>query len=247
MVEINVRVETNAFRRSLSNLEARQAPFAIALALTRTAQDVRANTISRMQRVLDRPTRFTLNAFKVVPARKNDPTAVVGFRSFTRTAAGVRSYLEPVEFGGPRPPKRFEVLLRQAGILDADEFTVPARGTRLNASGNVAASRYVQILSQLRAFNSAGFSANETARSRARAKPTRTRFFAVTKDGALPRGIYERTGRRGAKAVFIFVKQPTYRAILGFRQIAETTTALRLPVNLESAMAQAIASARLNE
>ena len=82
-LEIDLRVDAKQFTRGLSRLERREAPFAIALALTRTAQEIRKNTVKRMGRVLDRPTRFTLNAFKVVPARKKDPVAIVGFRTFT--------------------------------------------------------------------------------------------------------------------------------------------------------------------
>lgn len=248
---ISVKMEANAFRRGLTNLEAVQAPFAIALGLTRTAQDVRVATIKRMERVLDRPTRFTLNAFRVKPATKRHHEASVGFREFTQTSVGFRSYLEPLEFGGKRPAKRFEIRLRQAGVLGQDEFAVPARGARLNRSGNIPASRIVQILSQLKAFRTAGFDANETDRSRKRAGASRARYFAVKSGGksGLTPGVYERRGRkqREARAVLIFVKQPTYRAILGFRALAKTVSEARIGPNMRAALDHAIATAKLKD
>lgn len=251
-VTISVKIEAEAFRKSLNDLERRQAPFAIALGLTRTAQDVRQATIARMKRVLDRPTRFTLNAFRVSPATKRNPEASVGFREFTQTSVGFRSYLEPLEFGGKRPPKRFETLLRQKGVMRSDEFAVPARGLKLNRHGNIPASRIVQILSQLQAFNTAGFDANETEDSRKRAGENRARFFAVPsrrreRVGGLAPGIYQRTGakKRKAKAILIFVRQPTYRAILGFRATARTVTERNLPGNMRAALDHAIATAKL--
>ena len=132
-----------------------------------------------------------------------------------------------------------------------DEFAVPARGARLNRYGNIPASRVVQILSQLQAAGGSGFDANETDRSRRRAGKSRTRYFAIGGRGnrrqALPRGIYERRGKkqRKAKGVMMFVKRPVYRAVLGFRSGAQKTSAARLPVNLRRAMDQAIRTSRL--
>ena len=249
--ELELRFDARRWTRGLSRLERREAPFALALGLTRTAQDIRGNTVRRMGRVLDRPTRFTLNAFKVVPARKTRPVAIVGFRTFSATSVGNRSYLEPLEFGGPRPPKRFEKRLRRVGVMREDEFAVPARGFRLNRFGNIPASRIVQILSQLQAAGGSGFDANETDKSRKRAGKSRTRYFAVggrsNRRQGLPRGIYQRTGRkqRKVKGVMMFVRRPTYRAILGFNDGARKTSQARLRVNINRAMEQAVRSSRL--
>ena len=248
-IDIDVRLEAREFRRNLTRLERREFPFAMARALTRTAGDVKTNTIKRMQRILDRPSRFTLNAFRVVPAKKTNLVARVGFREFTQTAAGFGSYLEPLEFGGPRPAKRFEKRLRNAGIMRGNEFAVPARGVRLNRFGNITGARHVQILSQLQAFNTSGFNANETARSRKRAGPSRVRYFAVSsksnRKNALPAGIYERRKNGKVKAVFIFVRQPTYRPILRFREGAEKTVSARLPINFRRSFDDAVRTSRL--
>jgi hypothetical protein len=248
-IDINVRVEARQFKRSLTRLEKRELPFATALALTTTAKDVQKNTVKRLSRVLDRPTRFTLGAFRVLPATKRKLVAKVGFREFTQTSVGFRSYLEPLEYGGKRPPKRFEKRLRAIGVMRADEFAVPARGFRLNRYGNIPASRFVQILSQLRAFNDAGYDANETSRSRQRAGKGRARYFAVRSTSNqktnLPPGIYERRAKGKVKGVMMFVKQPVYRAVLGFHDGAEKTVRARLPINFRRAMDRALRTSKL--
>lgn len=248
-INIDVRVEAKQFKRSLTELEKRQLPFATALALTMTAKDVQKNTVKRLQRVLDRPTRFTLNAFRVLPATKRNLVAKVGFREFTQTSAGFRSYLEPLEYGGKRPPKRFEKRLRAIGVMRSDEYAVPAKGFRLNRYGNIPASRFVQILSQLQAFNDAGYDANETETSRKRAGKGRARYFAVrsgsNRKTNLPPGIYERRAKGKVKGVMMFVRQPTYRAVLGFHDGARKTVRARLPINFRTAMDRALRTAKL--
>lgn len=249
--KIDVKVEAAAFKRSLTALEKREFPYAAARALTFTAKDVQKNTVKRMQRVLDRPTRFTLNAFRVLPAKKNYLVAEVGFREFTSTSAGFRSYLEPLEYGGPRPPKRFEKRLRAAGVMRNDEFAVPSRynGVKRDRYGNIPASVVVKVLSQLSAFNDAGYDANETSKSRKRAGAVRSRYFVFgekrNKKGDLPRGIYEVVSKDRLRAVFIFVKQPVYRAMLGFRELSDKTTRDRLPINFRLAMDHALKTSRL--
>lgn len=247
--KIDVKVEAAAFKRSLTALEKREFPYAAARALTFTAKDVQKNTVKRMQRVLDRPTRFTLGAFRVLPAKKNYLVAEVGFREFTSTSAGFRSYLEPLEYGGPRPPKRFEKRLRAIGVMSDSEYAVPAKGFRLNAYGNIPSSRFVQILSQLKAFNDAGYDANQTAASKKRAGARRAQYFAVSsrsnRKSKLPPGIYERRAKGRVKGVMMFVKRPVYRAVLGFRDGAEKTTRARLPINFRRSMDVALKTSRL--
>ena len=256
--QVDVRLEAAAFKRGLSDLEKRQLPFATALALTSTAFEIRQNTIRRMGRVFDRPTRHTLKGVSVVKATKTTLQALVGFGfpggSGSRGEAlflddSPHAYLLPQEYGGKRPAKRFEKRLRAIGVMRPDEFAVPAKGFRLNAYGNIPAARFVQILSQLKAFNDAGYDANETSRSRKRAGAGRARYFAVRSTGnrptRLPPGIYERRANNKVKGVIMFVKQPVYRAVLGFRDGAAKTARARLPVNLRRAMDRAIATAKL--
>jgi hypothetical protein len=249
-IDIDLKADVRSLKRKLTAIERRQAPFAIALGLTRTAKDIQGNTIKRMRRIFDRPTRFTLNAFRVVPARKNKHIALVGWRLFggSSSGSGSESYLGPQEVGGSRRPKRFEIRLRRAGVMRQDEFAVPARGVRLNRFGNIPGSRIVQILSQLQALSGPGSDGNETVRSRKRAGKSRVRYFAVTskanRQTALPPGVYERRANGKVRGVLMFVRRPVYRAVLGFYDGANKTARARLPINMRRAFEKAIKTAR---
>ncbi|NWB23933.1 MULTISPECIES: hypothetical protein [unclassified Pseudomonas] len=75
-----LKIETKGgdlLKKTLSDLEHRQMPFALARAQTLTAKLVEAAEIEEMSRVFDRPTLFTLNSFFVRPAKKGGPGAVV--------------------------------------------------------------------------------------------------------------------------------------------------------------------------
>lgn len=104
--------------RGLSDFARRQLPFATALALTRTARDIKANSEKRLRRRLDRPTPFTLRAFAVRRATKRRLAAEVFAKD--RQAA----YLSFAEDGGTRRPK-------------GEAIVVPAERTRRNRYGNM--------------------------------------------------------------------------------------------------------------
>ena len=69
-------------KRTLSDIERRQLPFATSLALTRTALMVKAAEVEEMKRVFDAPTRFTLNSLFVRPAKKSRLEAVVWVKDY---------------------------------------------------------------------------------------------------------------------------------------------------------------------
>lgn len=247
--DFEIRTNAEDVSRRFSNIRARAAPYAIARGLTMTARAILNQNRRNMQRVFDRPTKFTLNAFETIEATKTRHVAIVRFKLFGQTSSGFGSeaYLAPQEFGGGRRAKRFELRLRRRGILGANEFAVPARGARLDRYGNFPGSTLTQILSQLQAFNTAGFNANQTEQGRKRRiKLGKTQFFGVRTGASafLPGGVYRRTGRktgkkgqpivpRGAKAELIFVKQPFYRPRLRFYDTAKLVYRNRIAKNIE--------------
>ena len=134
-------------------------------------------------------------------------------------------YLYAEVQGGPRRAKAFELALRRAGLMEQDEYAVPAIGYKRDAYGNLPGPTIVAILSQLKAFAEVGFKMNETARSRRRkmverAGKKRQRYFVPAPGSGLRRGVYERVGNR-IRAVLIFVRTPTYRVRFDFGQAAE--------------------------
>lgn len=202
----------------------KQATFATAVALTRTARDIQVAIRDEMQQVFDRPTRFTLNSLFLRPATKVKLEARVWVKDSERPS----HYIKPEIEGGARPQKRFEELLRQRGILAPDERVVPGQGAKLDAFGNMGRGQIVQILSQLRAFNLSGSMQNATNSRRSRAKRAQVQYFYAIKGRTmdfgrnkgraqhLQSGVYAKTADGRIVPVMLFVRSAVYQKRLPF-------------------------------
>jgi hypothetical protein len=91
---ISVRIDADKLKRELSAFAQKQLPFATAQALTATARIVAEAQKANMKKVLDRPTQFTLNSVKAIPAKKDSLTASVILMD------KAARYLEPFLSGG---------------------------------------------------------------------------------------------------------------------------------------------------
>lgn len=238
MAGVTYRVEVDDVRRALRDLSDRDAPFVTAYALTQTAKDIKADEVDTMQSVFDRPTRFTLNALYVKPATKRDLVAEVNFKDGFGSVPAWR-YLGPQVEGGARVHKAHELRLIRAGIMRADEFAVPGSETKLDAFGNMSGSAIERILSQLGAAEQkAGYQANQTAKSRVRAKKKGTGRYFLLRPGAGGRadrkvapGIYYRAGLRDMVPVIMFVRPPRYQKRFPFYERAQVVFDRKLVAN----------------
>lgn len=231
-----------------------QLPYAKALAGTRTAFEVRKGLQGEMRRVLERPTPYTINALRVVPATKTNPVAEVLFKDYISDAA-FRHYLEPNVYGGTRPVKNAERRLRQARVLPAGWFAVPGAGAKVDAYGNMNRGQIVQVLAVLQALPTAGagqgFQGAQTKASKKRNKKIGD-FFASTPSntqkaangGRLPWGVWERKGKKVVSILF-FVPKVTYRKRLQFFEVARQITREHYEDNLLRAMSDALRTARV--
>lgn len=118
LLDINFGDDIRRFQRRLDDLQRRQVPFVTARALTLTAREEAEAQKRDMPARLDRPTRFTQNAFTVVAANKKSLMAVLVAK---RIQAG---YLAIQETGGTRRAKSGRALVVPAGV-------------RLNRYGNI--------------------------------------------------------------------------------------------------------------
>jgi hypothetical protein len=230
----------------------KQATFATAVALTRTARDIQVAIRDEMQQVFDRPTRFTLNSLFLRPATKVRLEARVWVKDSERPS----HYIKPEIEGGARPQKRFEELLRQRGILAPDERIVPGQGAKLDAFGNMGRGQIVQILSQLRAFNLAGSSQNATNSKRSRAKRAKVSYFYAVKGKVmdfgqnkgrvqhLRSGIYARTEDGRIVPVMVFVKSTNYKKRLRFFEVGRRVFDRNFERNFEVEYRKALATAK---
>jgi hypothetical protein len=252
-MQIDVKDGLIGLQRKLDTLS-RQTRFATAVTLTRVAQDVRAAERQEMQRVFDRPTRYTLNSLYVSPATKTRLEARVWVKDSERPS----HYLLPEIYGGPRANKRFEDLLRQANILRGGERTVPGEGAKIDANGNMARSQIVQILSQLQAFNTSGFDANATGSRKSKAKRAAVRYFYAREGESrqgrgswkhgekaqhLRSGIYVATGGQ-VRPVLVFVKGAKYKTRFRFFEVAQRTVRAKFDGHFARAYADAMRTAK---
>ena len=143
-------------------------------------------------------TPWTRRGLIVQFAKPDDLRAQVGFQygegrwedgAFTRKAGGIPAgrYMGINASGGDRRPKSFEVRLRQAGQIGSGDFVVPrSRWGALNAQGNVANTKYLQILSRLRAASGSLGNAPQGAGSRGRSGRARASldYFVARGDEA---------------------------------------------------------------
>jgi hypothetical protein len=91
---IKVTFDTRAVRRMLSDLQAKQIPFATATALNDVAFKVQRAERVAIPQVFNKPRPFTQRSVLVTKATKANLTSTVFIRS------EVASYLDPYEFGG---------------------------------------------------------------------------------------------------------------------------------------------------
>lgn len=251
-ISYNVVADIGALREQTDPVRQKQLPFAIALALTRTARDhVMPGERAEMQKVFDRPTPYTLNSQRLDPATKSKLIASVELKG----DYGAKShYLWPQIEGGPRVQKRFEILLQNFGILHPGWRAVPGQGATIDAFGNMNAGQVVQILSQLRVQMFSGFESRIGGAAYDKKKVARAvkrqgyRIFAVVnKTGRLLPGIYARydfAHGSAIKPLMIFVRNPVYKARFDFFGVGETIAKACFPAEFDKAMTEALATAR---
>ncbi len=248
--------------QTLDRLEREQLPFAAALALTRTAQEVQKGVRDEMEAVFDRPTRATLNSLFIQPATKDKMEARVWIKD-GRSINGAgnlggqegqwgkgraaSTWLTPQIYGGGRSDKGFEKMLRRRGVLGSGQYVVPGDKLDLDQYGNVGKGRLTKMLSGAQLFTQEGYNANATDSRRSMRKGNR-RYFMIRK-GSRPIGIAERLGygrgsRNNIRIVLAFVRSPSYSKRLDFFGVAERIAEDQLPIQFELAIARALGTRR---
>lgn len=239
---INISSDIDKLIRWARALAADQVPFATALALTMTGQDVKARLDREIVERFDRPTAFTRQGLRLYPATKTKLTATVTWRE------DARNWLWPQVYGGTRHAKALEKALRAAGHLPSGWVVVPGQGARMDASGNMDRGQVIQILSQLRITMTAGHTRNMSFDDRkaiAAQRKAGGRFFVVKPGQRLKPGVYQREfiGRNIAP-VIIFVHAATYRVRLPLQAISEQVVRARMKPNFAAAWKRVMATAR---
>lgn len=219
--------------KDLDELEREQLPFALALAATRTAQDVQKAEKKLIAKVFDRPNRYTLNSVYIKSATKKDPIAAVWLKDEWATAKGgnAADYLSPHIFGTSRKNKRYEKAMQRRGLLKSGQFTVPAKPAKLDRFGNVSRGQIGKMMSNIGAQHDI----------HQNSKRGISYFLFENDDGSLS-GVWQRTPT-GIMPFLLFVDDaPDYKKEFRFFEMADRTMDKRMGDNFERAMDQAIAS-----
>ena len=131
MFTITIKSDLDKLSRTLTDLQRKQLPFATARALNETIKVMEAETIKLMQNRFDSPTKWTLGAFRTIPATKARQTATLLLKDRAGGSDVANEYLRLQEQGGtakPMPP-RF-------GTGSGQALVKPV-GLKLNAFGNL--------------------------------------------------------------------------------------------------------------
>lgn len=223
---------------ALTELERELIPYAASTALTKTAQGLIGRLQDEMRVVFDKPTPYTLNALRLMPATKEKLSARVWFKNEADGAQPASVWLSPEVYGGERRNKPAELQLRARGILPHGMYVVPGDGAELDAYGNIKRGQIIKALSGVKGFSQAGYKANATDSARSTRKGNAKSYFVMKRAGKSI-GIAQRTGRKSTdvKMILAFVAKPRYGQRLDFFQIAEQYTREHLPAEFEKAMA----------
>lgn len=234
-MRINVTHNFDQIGRFINSL-GKQARFATAVALTRTAQDVQRAVPAELDRDLDRPTDFTKRGTFVLAARKDRLESVVGFRQIQAR------YMQYQIEGGTYQPRAGGIKL--PGNIQLNAFGNIPRGTiaRLKAAakdGSLGAAVTKRL--------------NIQGNRRKGAAPIQLFYGQPTGRGweKAPVGIWRRVppstpgGKGKLIPVIVFENTPArYRRRFDFIGLAERIVATRFNAHFQNELRKAMASAR---
>ena len=233
MIDIKVSIDTSGVQRMLANAE-KQLRYAAARGLTATAYDARTALQREMAARLDRPTKWTLGGSRVEKATRDNLVATLAMREGQFQPA---DQLRQQFAGGGRAPKRFEVALQRAGLIAGGERIVPGRAAQLDAYGNVRRGQLTQIL---QAIGAAKAKVGKTTKRKTAAR--QVIFWSDGKAGP-EKGAWLKKGKT-LMSLLLVVSSTQYRQRIALRPLVERVVAERLQKNFDSALAEALRTAK---
>jgi hypothetical protein len=244
-------------KRDLTFVQREQLPYATMLAINRTAFTVTGLLSKKIATVFDRPTPWVVGSVRYTKATKQKLEATIDLDKWgNKQGVSVSQVLAAEIEGGPRQLKRFERALISIGVMRSNQSAVPGSAAKLDQYGNMSAGQIIQILSWFQTFGEQGYSANMTAKGKAKlAKGNKKKgalgfeYFALqTKFGKLLPGVYQRfklAHGSAVKPVLIFVgRRPTYKMKFDFYGYAEDRAYDEFHKEFPIALNEAVATAR---
>lgn len=254
-MQINVTTNIAQVQKALQ-AQAKQVPFAMSVALNRTAEWAETNVRKEMTKVFDRPTPYFLRSLRVIRSTKTKLHATLWFKD-KNSVENSAKMVAPHIYGGDRRFKPMEARLWHLGVLPSGWKVIPGEAARFDAMGNMSPGQVSQILNVLGAYKEAGYNkANDRTRERLRKGNVKKGQYGFeywvnpvgSKRGRhlLP-GVYQRVYTafgQSLKPVLIFVNRTNYKQRLDFEGIVRRTVDQRFPAEFDAAFDRAIRTAR---
>lgn len=239
VMDFKFKSNASIVNAKMSNMVAKQMPFAISLALNNTAKTMIAKNKQDMNKIFSRPVAFTRNAFFYKPARKGDTSVMLRRKDMQRG----KHYLEVQQDGGARPQtgieKAFQYRLPYAGVF---KHMTPTSNFPRIKSGVISPGERNKIMAAMQVQQ------DPAANSPKRGRPKRGKdvYFAPKSFGRKA-GIYKRKeGSRSIQKMFNFIdRNITYRPRLRFDDRMALYGRTIYPKRLQSAMKRALATAKI--
>jgi hypothetical protein len=199
-------------------------------AINFAAYDAQKHLRQVTPRYVDRPTPWTLNATFVRKSTPQDLSLAVGFKDTAVKGTPAAKFLQPIVGGGARHMKGSEKRLIRTSMRFSGLYLVPTGKAPLTLDqyGNVPRGKMTQVLSRIKALDSAGSTGNASSSKRSKAKRRKVDFF-VGYRGGRPITINQRVGR-GYVNVFNLVRPaPKYQARFPVKKILSDEITGRFP------------------
>lgn len=229
----------------LSN-QARQLPFATALALNATARGVKAAGVESMRREFDRPKPITLNSLYIKPATKARQQAEVYVKDdvLGKGASGGMAQVLGHQFsGGQRTRKRLEMHMQRMGYISAAEYVAPGPDARLDAYGNISTGQIQQLMTALRLHWDTYNNATRSKRSERNAKAAGRLFWSDGTRGKR-RGVWGSDAKHNLLLILVVIPTPHYKRRIFLDRLASEVVARDWSSNFAAALTRAMSSAR---
>ena len=235
VVSLTFKSNAASAQKRMANLAMSQVPFAVAKSLTMTSKTLQEQNQRDMSGIFSNPTAWTKGAFRIIPAKKNNPRTFILRKdqapaSASNTAPSKQHYLSVQQRGGPRPPKAFETAIRSRG-KGAQNFSyaTPTSQMRVNKSGNITKNAIGKIITDIGQKGGKHFVPQST-------HPLAIRFGD---------GVFERmANNKVRKRLHLHTKMPTYRPRFKFYQRMERYGRRAFPRIFQQEFRAAIRSAK---
>ena len=233
----SIKADVDGCLKDLKKVVEKQIPYAISLALNRTAFDCKDEIRKLLPSIFDRPTPWVLNALKVTKdykktsdGYKRGGTVALEYKSKPHKGFAAAEILSQHIYGGSRTAKRSEWLLRSKGRIPSGSFIIPSRYANIDQYGNVRSSQVMKMLSGLQAT----FGSHEYSKGK------KGKMFYVSRN---KKAIFLRQDKE-AHPIFWITKSVNYKTIFDPAKIIEITTANVFPKHFADAYNYAMETAK---